>query len=104
ALSDRVVVLDRGRVVAQGSVSQIRAHVGQRRIRCVSALAAAQVLCWPGVRAATRDGDRLEIVAETAEPVVRRLLDADPLLQDLEVLRAGLADAFIQITAEEEAA
>src|SRR5699024_6931024 len=103
-LSDRVVVLDRGRVVAQGSVSQIRAHVAQRRIRCVCALEAVQVLRWPGVRAATREGDRLEMVADAAEPVVRRLLDADPLLQDLEVLRAGLADAFIQITREEEAA
>lgn len=104
ALSDRVVVLDRGRVVAQGSVSQIRAHVGQRRIRCVSTLAAEQVRHWPGVRTATREGDRLEIVADGAEAVVRRLLDADPLLQDLEVLRAGLADAFIQITGNEEAA
>ncbi|MFZ7095912.1 ABC transporter ATP-binding protein [Luteimonas dalianensis] len=104
ALSDRVVVLDRGRVVAEGSVGQIRAHVAQRRIRCVSVLQEAQVLGWPGVRAATRDGDRIEIVAEAAEPVVRRLLDADPTLQDLEVLRAGLADAFIHITSEQEAA
>src|SRR5690554_552436 len=104
ALSDRVVVLDRGRVVAAGSVGQIRAHVAQRRIRCVSALDTAQVSGWPQVRSATREADRLEIVAESAEPVVRRLLDADPALQDLEVLRAGLADAFIQITREEEAA
>ena len=103
ALSDRVVVLDRGRVVATGSVGEIRSHVAQRRIRCVSALDAAQVSGWPQVRSATRDGDRLEIVAESAEPVVRRLLDADPALQDLEVLRAGLADAFIHITREQEA-
>lgn len=104
ALSDRVVVLDRGRVVAAGSVGQIRAHVAQRRIRCVSALDAARVSGWPQVRSAVREGDRLEIVAKAAEPVVRRLLDADPGLQDLEVLRAGLADAFIHITREEEAA
>ena len=103
ALSDRVVVLDRGRVVASGSVGEIRSHVAQRRIRCVSALDAAQVSGWPQVRSATRDGERLESVAESAEPVVRCLLDADPALQDLEVLRAGLADAFIHITREQEA-
>lgn len=104
ALSDRVVVLDRGRVAAEGSVSQIRAHVAQRRIRCVSALDPVQVSGWPQVRSATRDGDRLEIQADTPEAVVRRLLDADPSLEDLEVLRAGLADAVIQITREEEEA
>ena len=78
ALSDRVVVLDRGRVAAEGSVSQVRAHVAQRRIRCVSALDPALVAAWPQVRSATRDGDRLEIQADAAEAVVRRLHDADP--------------------------
>ena len=98
ALSDHVVVIDRGRRVAEGTVAQIRAHVAQRRIRCVTALQAAQVLHWPGVRDAVREGDALRIVADAAEPVVRRLLDADPQLHELEVQRAGLADAFLEIT------
>src|SRR5215831_12887542 len=34
ALADRVGVLARGRIVAAGSVQQIRARVAQRRIRC----------------------------------------------------------------------
>ena len=98
ALSDHVVVIDRGRRVAEGTVAQIRAHVAQRRIRCVTALQVAQVLHWPGVRDAVREGDALCIVADAAEPVVRRLLDADPQLHELEVQRAGLADAFLEIT------
>ena len=64
------------------------------------------MLQWPGVREAVREGDALRIVVEAAEPVVRRLLDADPQLHELEVQRAGLADAFLEITrnAEREAA
>ncbi len=106
ALSDRVAVIDRGRLVAEGSVAQIRSHVSRRRIRCVTALDAGHVLHWPGVREAVREGDALRIVAEAAEPVVRRLLDADSNLQELEVQRAGLADAFLEITrnTEQEAA
>ena len=98
ALSDRVAVLDHGRLIAEGSVAQIRSHVSQRRIRCVTALDAGNVMQWPGVRDAVREGDALRIVAEAAEPVVRRLLEADPHLHDLEVQRAGLAEAFLEIT------
>ena len=98
ALADHVAVIDRGRMVAEGSVAQIRAHVVQRRIRCVSVLDAAVVLQWPGVREARREGELLQIVADVAEPVVRQLLAADAGLQELEVQRAGLADAFLELT------
>jgi ABC-2 type transport system ATP-binding protein len=100
ALADRVVVINRGRVVAQGSVAQIRSRVAQRRVRCICALDAAVVSRWPEVTACTRDGDRLEIVADAAEAVVYRLLTEDPRLAELEVMRAGLADAFVEITRE----
>ena len=98
ALSDRVVVLDRGKWVAEGSVREIRAHVSQRRVRCITTIDAEQAARWPGVREAVRDGEYLRIVAEAAEPVVRRLFDADPDLHELEVQRAGLADAFLELT------
>ena len=53
---------------------------------------------WPGVQRAQHDGDRLDIVADAAEPIVRRLLAEDPALSELEVQRAGLADAFLALT------
>ena len=98
ALADRVAVVDRGRLVAEGSVGEIRARVSQRRIRCITSADALRVAQWPGVREATRDGEYLHLVADAAEPVVRRLLDADPQLHELEVQRAGLADAFLELT------
>jgi len=107
ALADRVVVVNHGRVVADGTVAQVRARVAQRRIRCASALPVARVRGWPGVQDARHDGERLQIVAEAAEPIVRRLLAEDAGLSDLEVQRAGLSDAFLALTrdaAQEEAA
>ena len=99
ALADRVAVLHQGRILAAGSVGEIRARVAQRRIRCVTTLAADAVRAWPGVRDAAADGDALAIVADaSAEDVVRRLLQADPTLTALEVRRAGLADAFVALT------
>jgi ABC-2 type transport system ATP-binding protein len=98
ALADRVAVLARGRVVAQGSVDDIRAHVAQRRIRCISSLATETLRGWPEVASAERDGEHLCIVSDAAEAVLRRLLAADPGLRDLEIRRAGLAEAFVEIT------
>jgi ABC-2 type transport system ATP-binding protein len=103
ALADRVVVLDRGRVAAAGPLQQIRALVSQRRIVCLSALDAARIATWPGVRSAVRDRARIEVLTDDAEAVVRRLLAEDAALSELEVRRAGLADAFLEITRERDA-
>jgi ABC-2 type transport system ATP-binding protein len=99
ALADRVAVLMRGRVVSEGTVDEIRALGVRRRIRCVTRVAAAEVRQWPGVEAVTEVSERrLDVSAVAAEPIVRRLLEADPQLRELEVSRAGLAEAFVQIT------
>ncbi|HJW47623.1 MAG TPA: ABC transporter ATP-binding protein [Lysobacter sp.] len=98
ALADRVAVLDRGHLIAEGTVDELRNHLVQRRVRCLSALPAEHVAAWPGVIDVRRNGARIEIVAEAAEPVVRRLLAEDAALSELEVQRAGLADAFLELT------
>lgn len=102
ALADRIVVLTNGHVVASGSVSEIRARVTQRRIRCVSELDTSIVSRWPEVSSVARNGERIEIVTDAAEVVVRQLLFEDSNLRELEVQRAGLADAFVEITRNEQ--
>ncbi len=98
ALAQRVVVIEQGRVLAEGPLAQFRQQLAPRRIRCRSELDAAVLKGWPGVRDVQRDGARLQLLAEPAEPVVARLLAADPLLQELEVHGGGLADAFVELT------
>lgn len=101
ALAQRVVVLGRGRVLTEGSVDQLRARVAMTRIRCISRLAAEQVAGWPQVAQAGREAERLVVTTAAAEQVVRRLLDADADLAELEVRRAGLAEAFSELTRDE---
>ncbi|NYZ61782.1 ABC transporter ATP-binding protein [Luteimonas deserti] len=99
ALADRVVVIDAGRVRASGTVAEVRARVTQGRVRCRSALAPEDVAAWPGVHQAALDEDgALDLLVDHAEAVVRRLLDADPHLDRLDVRRAGLAEAFSAMT------
>ena len=98
ALADRVAVLGAGRILAEGRVAEICTRIGQRRIRCISALAPETLARWPNVIEARRDGSRIEIVTDAAEAVLRRLLDQDATLHELDVERAGLADAFLHLT------
>jgi len=99
-LADRVAVIAGGRLVASGSVDDMRALVARRRISCQSRLSAADVGGWPGVLDAHSEHDRLHLTASDAEAVVRRLLAEDPTLARLEVRQAGLNEAFHELTRE----
>jgi ABC-2 type transport system ATP-binding protein len=100
ALADRVAVLAKGRMIASGTVSEMRALVVRTRISCTTTLAAEEVAIWPEVQSVKRDQGRLHITASNAETVVRQLLAADEDLQELEVRRAGLSEAFTELTQE----
>jgi ABC-2 type transport system ATP-binding protein len=101
ALAQRVVVMGKGRVLSEGSVDALRARVPLTRIRCVTDLDVTVIAAWPQVASAEREGTRLQISTSAAENVLRRLLEADTALSELEVQRAGLAEAFTELTREE---
>ena len=100
ALADRVVVINRGEIIAEGTPAEIKASTGGRCIRCVSSLDIATVRAIPGVLDVRRDRDGLEIRAASAEPILRELLMLDPGLSDVEVSSAGLEEAFLALTQE----
>ena len=99
ALSDRIVVLQNGRICADGSPATIKASTPTRRISCVTRLRPEEVLAHPQVHDARLHRARLEIAASDGEEVVRHLLDLDPTLRDLEVIGAGIDEAFLHLTA-----
>jgi ABC-2 type transport system ATP-binding protein len=100
ALADRIIVIDKGQVVAAGSPAEIKSRSAGRRIRCVTRLSPEQAARLPGVKDVSRHGAALEIFAVQAEPAVLALLTQDPALSDLEVSGAGLEQAFLALTRE----
>ena len=88
----RLTLFSQGRVIASGSVEDMRSLVGRRQISCESALTPEEVRSWQDVIEATHQRGRLHIVASDAERVVRQLLSRDPALRRLEVREAGLAE------------
>jgi len=98
ALADRVAVLAHGRLVAGGTVDEIRAHVSRKTITCRSSLANGDMKAWPEVLQMSEESGRQSFVTLDAEALLRRLLHADANVRDIEVKRAGLAEAFAEIT------
>src|SRR5277367_778297 len=92
ALADRVVVINRGEIIAEGTPAEIKASTVGRRIRCMSSLDIELVRTLPGVIEVRRDRDALEIRAASAEPILRELLRRDGGLSGLEVSGAGLEE------------
>jgi ABC-2 type transport system ATP-binding protein len=98
ALADRIVVLHQGRVIAEGTPSQIKSLVPGRRITAESSIGAEQASCWAGVHQAQRDGARLELLVSEPETVLRELLHRDRSVAGVTVTAPTLEDAFLTLT------
>lgn len=93
ALSDRVLLLAEGRLVADGTPAEIRARVAARSVRCVTSLPLAALRALPGVTAAEQRGRHAALRSKAAEATLRALLAADETLAELEVTGTSLEDA-----------
>lgn len=98
ALADRVAVISRGEIIAEGTPAEIKAQTSGKRIRCVTSLSLHSLLQIPGVTEVKTDREVVEIHAGDAEPVVRALLARDASLSGLEITSAGLEEAFLALT------
>ena len=98
ALADRIVVLNHGRIAAEGTSSEIRQRTASRKIRCITSLEEPEIVALADRVSVRRDGLFTEIVATDSDHLVRRLFAQDPGMHDLEVTSAGLEEAFLAIT------
>jgi ABC-2 type transport system ATP-binding protein len=103
ALADRVAVMARGRLVTTGTVEEIRAHVSRKQVSFTSTLSCDVVRGWPEVLSLENGRGRMQITTRAAEALLMRLFREDPALADIEVRRAGLAEAFNELTARNDA-
>ena len=102
AFADRIVLLARGRVVADGPATEIKAMVSGRTIRATLPGAdVAQLAELPGVTNADRRGDAVTLTCADSDAALRGLLGRFPAARDIEVHGSGLEEAFLALTADE---
>jgi ABC-2 type transport system ATP-binding protein len=101
AYADRIVMMARGRVVADGPATEIKAQAGERTIQATLPGAELATLeAFPGVTSAQRRGDAVVLSCADSDAALRQLLASYPQARDIEVHSAGLEEAFLELTTE----
>jgi ABC-2 type transport system ATP-binding protein len=101
AYADRIVLVRRGRVVADGTAAEIKERASGRTLRAT----------WPGVRldqlrqvpgadSVEQRGDSVIVHSGDTDAVARFLLTQTDA-RDLEITSRGLEDAFIALTSDD---
>lgn len=100
ALSDRVVVIDRGRVIADGSPEEIKARAAAGSVRCRTRLPDGELAALPGVVSVVREGGRVALLTHAPQATLRELLARDAGVEDLSLSGASLEDAFNRLVGD----
>ena len=103
AVADRVVILNRGRFVRQGTIAELTAGSDVVVVRTPTPDPLAAAVSSDGGTVAAADGNVLRISGLTLEAVGHLAFGADVELHELSALRSDLEDVFFALTAEEAA-
>jgi ABC-2 type transport system ATP-binding protein len=103
AVADRVVVIAGGRLLADGTPDQVKAQAAGRSTISVAADGLSRELLenLPAVQTVRQDRGRLTLSTSDPDATIRALLQQAPHAQGLEVTRAGMEEAFLQLTHQE---
>ncbi|MFJ9415993.1 ABC transporter ATP-binding protein [Streptomyces sp. NPDC101227] len=112
-IADRVIVLHRGRVLADGTAAEIKARAGARRVTfdlegpidrdALSALPFLTSLSVSDAGSAAGSGRTVRIQSQDADATVHALYGLGLYPRNLEVSGLGLEQAFIAITTASDA-
>jgi ABC-2 type transport system ATP-binding protein len=101
ANADRIVLMARGEIVADGPATEIKAAAGGRIIRAtLPDVPAERLELLDGVRHVDVHGEAIILNCSDSDAAVRALLRDHPAVRDLEITGAGLEAAFLQLTGD----
>ncbi|MER5745750.1 ABC transporter ATP-binding protein [Streptomyces sp. NPDC002225] len=96
--ADRIVVIDRGRIVADGTADALRGSAGASLVSFdLAGGGTAGLERLPGVVSVEVSGDRALLRTDDSDATVRELARRDAI-RGLQVSRATLEDAFLALT------
>ncbi len=103
--ADRILVINRGRLLADGTPADIKASAGAKRISFrLDNVNESFLLGLPGIVSVDVRGDVVQMQSDDSDASLYGLLDAGYRPRELEIGSLGLEQAFLAITAEDDRA
>jgi ABC-2 type transport system ATP-binding protein len=100
ALATRVLVLQAGRIVAEGTPAELKGRVQRTTVRCRTSVPESLLRGLPGVsEVKPQEGAGVLMLTTQPEALLRALLPLDDELSGLEVTGTAFEDAFLALTA-----
>ena len=97
--ADRVILMAKGRVVADGATGEIKSLAGGRTIRAtLPGVTDGPLRRLPGVTDVERHGETIMLRCSDSDVALRALLTAHAGARDIEVVGVGLEEAFLELT------
>jgi ABC-2 type transport system ATP-binding protein len=101
--ADRILVINRGRLLADGTPAEIKARAGAKRISFrLDKVDETFLLGLPGLVSLDVRGDVVQIQSTDSDATLYALLDAGYRPREVEIGSLGLEQAFLAITAEDD--
>ncbi len=120
ALASRIVVINKGHIVCEGTPAEVKARgaavvlnadsqhrghpsaaaSGVKIITCTTTLTREHLLLIPGVTLAEQTAERTVVHSTEPEATLREMLALDRTLGDLSVASPALEDAFLALTTQ----
>ncbi|MGL3198779.1 MULTISPECIES: ATP-binding cassette domain-containing protein [Curtobacterium] len=100
--ADRIVIMRSGRVVADGTPTEIKAIASSRSVRFAGVGPDAHVAlrALPGVTGLEARHDSVTLRTDRSDDTLRALLTAFPQAHDVQVVASTMDDAFLALTAD----
>src|SRR5215475_3590391 len=103
--ADRILVINRGRLLADGTPAEIKARAGAKRLSFrLDKVDEAFLLGLPGLVNLEVRHDLVQIQSSDSDATLYAILGAGYRPHEIEVTSLGLEQAFLAITAEDDAA
>ncbi|MER7177710.1 ABC transporter ATP-binding protein [Streptomyces mesophilus] len=105
AIADRVLVLHRGRLLADGTAAEIKARAGARKVSfdLDEAVDESLLAALPAVNSLEISGRTVRLTSRDADATVHALYGLGLYPRNVEVAGLGLEQAFVALTQAEEA-
>ncbi len=102
ALADRIVVLNKGRIIFSGPASTISGANSSIVISCQTSIPIQTLIAHPAVLSVNTEGNTMLITTKDSDAIIRWLIQMDDRLSGISMRKNTLSDPFMRLTGAEE--